>query len=288
MSRPTVGAVVLSMGTRPRELAQALRSLLAQEGVDLDVVLVGNGWDPVGLPPGVRPVHLPENVGIPEGRNIGAAEARGEFLFFYDDDADLPTTDVVARLVAVLSADPHVGVAQPRPVDPGGKPAPKRWVPRPGGRDPLRPGTVGWFWEGTFVIRRALFEQAGGWPGHFWYGHEGIELAWRVWDAGSTAWYAPDVVMHHPATSPTRHDEYYRLNARNRVWVARRNLPWPVAVVYVGVWTAITVVRFRSPRLLKVWFAGFRAGLGPGAGQRRPMRWRTVLRLTVAGRPPIV
>jgi len=206
MSLPTVGAVVLSMGNRPVELARALESLLAQEGVELDVVLVGNGWEPVGLPEAVRAVYLPENVGIPEGRNVGAAASRGDVLFFYDDDAYLPTTDVVARLVAVLAADARVGAVQPRPVDPTGKPSPKRWVPRPGGRDPLRPGRVGWLWEGTFVIRRHLFEQAGGWPGHFWYGHEGIELSWRVWDAGSTTWYAPDVVMNHPATSPTRHD----------------------------------------------------------------------------------
>jgi hypothetical protein len=95
-------------------------------------------------------------------------------------------------------------------------------------------------------------------------------------------------VINHPATSPTRHDTYYRLNARNRVWVARRNLPWPLVVVYLTVWTVLTVVRFRSPRLLRVWFAGFREGLGPGAGERRPMRWRTVWRLTRAGRPPVV
>ena len=200
MSLPTVGAVVLSMGNRPVELAAALESLLAQEGVELDVVLVGNGWEPVGLPDAVRTLHLPKNVGIPEGRNVGAAASQGDVLFFYDDDAYLPTTDVVARLVAVLAADSRVGAVQPRPVDPTGKPSPKRWVPRPGGRDPLRPGRVGWLWEGTFVIRRHLFEQAGGWPGHFWYGHEGIELSWRVWDAGSTTWYAPDVVMNHPAT----------------------------------------------------------------------------------------
>ena len=57
--RPSVGAVVLSMGDRTPELALALDTLLAQEGVDLDVVLVGNGWEPTGLPDGVRTVHLP-------------------------------------------------------------------------------------------------------------------------------------------------------------------------------------------------------------------------------------
>jgi GT2 family glycosyltransferase len=286
--RPTVGAVVLSMGTRPVEFPRALESLLAQEGVDLDVVVVGNGWEPVGLPAGVRTMHLPENVGIPEGRNVGAAEARGDVLFFYDDDAYLPTTDVLARLCAVLDRRPGVAAVQPRPVDPGGAPAPSRWVPRPGGRDPLRPGQVGWIWEGTFVVRRVVFERAGGWPGHFFYGHEGIELVWRIYDEGYTTWYAADVVMNHPATSPARHEQYYRNNARNRVWVARRNLPWPLAVVYLMTWTGVTVARLRSPGLLRVWFSGFREGLGPGAGERRPIRWSTVWRLTRAGRPPVI
>lgn len=288
MSRSSVGAVVLSMGTRPRELAGALESLLAQEGVDLDVVVVGNGWAPVDLPAGVRAVHLPENVGIPEGRNVGAAEARGDVLFFYDDDAYLPTHDVVRRLVDVLDRDPRVAAAQPRPVDPAGAPSPARWVPRPGGRGPLRPGVVAWVWEGTFVVRRDAFERVGGWPGHFWYGHEGIDLAWKLWDAGYVTWYAPDVVMNHPATSPARHAEYYRMNARNRVWVARRNLPWVLAVPYVVVWTGATVLRLRSPRLLRVWFAGLVEGMSGGAGERRPMSWRTVWRLTLAGRPPVV
>lgn len=288
MTARTVGAVVLSMGTRPAELDRAMASLMSQRGVELDVVVVGNGWVPEGLPPGVRTVHLPENVGIPEGRNVGAAAVGGDVILFYDDDAFLPTDDVVARLAAVLDERPEVAAVQPRPLDPGGRPSPSRWVPRPGGRDPLRPGVVTWVWEGTFVIRRQVFERVGGWPGHFFYGHEGIDLMWKVWDAGYVGWYAPDVVMQHPATSPTRHAVYYRLNARNRVWVARRNLPWPVAGLHLLVWTAVTVVRLRSPRTLAAWFGGFREGLGPGAGERRPISWPTVWRLTRAGRPPIL
>jgi hypothetical protein len=78
------------------------------------------------------------------------------------------------------------------------------------------------------------------------------------------------------------------MHARNRVWVARRNQPGPLDVPYLAVWTALTVARLRSPRRLGPWFAGFREGLGPGAGERRPMSWRTVWRLTRAGRPPVV
>lgn len=291
MPRQTsIGAVVLSMGNRPQELATALDSLLAQTGVDLDIVLVGNGWAPEGIPDGIRTVHLPENVGIPEGRNVGAREARGDVLFFYDDDAVLPSADVLSSLAAEFEADPGLAVAQPRGADPDGRPAPRRWVPR------LRTGAGGVgvggevvvFWEGVCTIRREAFEQVGGWPGHFWYGHEGIDLAFRLVDAGWRLRYCPDVVVHHPATTPKRHAVFYRMNARNRVWVAKRNLPHPLSAVYVLDWVAITLLRERDRDGLRTWFAGLAEGIRTDAGPRHPMRWRTVLRLTRAGRPPVV
>ncbi|MEO7754396.1 MAG: glycosyltransferase [Terracoccus sp.] len=289
MAEPArVGAVVLSMGTRPTELATALDTLLAQQGVDLDVVVVGNGWEPVGLPDGVRTVHLAENVGIPEGRNVGAREVRGEIVFFYDDDAFLPTDDVLSRLAAEFSLDDRVAVVQPRGADPDGKPAPRRWVPRLRTGEGGAPGEVAVFWEGVCAIRRTAFDAVGGWPGQFWYGHEGIDLAFRLIDAGWTLRYRPDVVVNHPATTPTRHAVYYRMNARNRVWVAKRNLPHPVAEVYVAVWSAITVARVRDRDKLGVWFDGLREGVREDAGPRTPMSWSTVLRLTRAGRPPVI
>ena len=57
----SITAVVLTMGTRPEELNRGIKSLLAQQDVELDIVCVGNGWDPEGLPDSVTPVYLPEN-----------------------------------------------------------------------------------------------------------------------------------------------------------------------------------------------------------------------------------
>ena len=93
---PRFGVVVLTMGTRPDDLDRGLRSLLAQEGVVTDIVVVGNSWDPTGLPDGVRTLHLPENVGIPAGRNAGVPLVEGDLLFFLDDDAWLPRPAVAA------------------------------------------------------------------------------------------------------------------------------------------------------------------------------------------------
>lgn len=289
MSLPTVGAVVLSMGNRTEELARALETLLAQQDVELDVVLVGNGWEPSGVPDAVRTVHLPENVGIPEGRNIGAREARGDFILFYDDDAALPSSDVLSRLVSELTTVPRAAIAQPRGVDPHGRPTPRRWVPRlrvSGGTG--APGDAVVFWEAVCLMRREAFESVGGWPGHFWYGHEGIDLAFRLLDAGWRIRYCPDITIEHPATHPQRHDVFYRMNARNRVWVARRNLPHPLAEIYLADWAAAMVLRTRDRERLKVWFDGFREGWRTDGGPRRPISWGTVARLARAGRPPVI
>lgn len=287
--RPSIGAVVLSMGNRPQELAAAVTSLLDQDGVQLDILVVGNGWQPEGLPSAVRTLHLEENVGIPEGRNIGARASRGDLIFFFDDDAVLPTTDVLARLADPFVVDPELAVAQPRGADPVSGQTARRWVPRLRARDGGAGGEVAVFWEGVCCVRREAFERVGGWPGSFWYGHEGIDLALRLIDDGWRLRYLPEIEVHHPATTPQRHAVYYRMNARNRVWVARRNLPWALAGPYLVNWVGLTLLRERPGRIeRRQWFAGFAEGWRSDPGRRDPISWRAAWRMTRLGRPPVL
>ena len=286
--RPRFGVVVLTMGTRPEDLRRGLESVLEQQGVDTDIVVVGNGWVPTGLPPGVRGHGLAENVGIPAGRNAGVPEVSGELLFFLDDDASLAAPDTLARFAALFDTRADIGLIQPRVIDPSGRPAPGRWVPRLRTGDPAEPGPATSLWEGAVAIRRDVFEQTGGWPGLFFYGHEGIELCWRVWDVGFVPWYAGDIEIHHPVIDPRRHAEFWHMNARNRVLLARRNLPLPLRPIYPGTWAVITRLRVRDREARRAWREGFREGWRMDPGEHRPMRWATVWRVTRAGRPPVV
>lgn len=293
MADPTVGVVVLTQGTRPHDLVRGVESVLRQEGVRTDIVVVGNGWDPAtaepALPAGVRTLALPENLGIPAGRNQGVPRVEGEYLLFLDDDADIPSPAFLLDAIALLSGDPSIGMIQPRLRARDGKASPRRWIPRIRKGEPERSSPVFSVLEAVIVLPRDVFERAGGWADPFFYAHEGIELAWRVWDQGKRVWYAGDLVAEHPAVSPTRHSYYYRLNARNRVWLARRNLPAVLVPLYVASWTGIQLLRwFRKPAVLSAWFGGWREGWASDPGERRPIRWRTVARMTFAGRPPIV
>jgi len=283
-----VGVVILSQGHRPETLAEAIDSVLHQS-VSTDVVVVGNGWVPQGLPAGVRSLALPENIGIPAGRNRGVPEVTGQYLFFLDDDEQIPSKTFLADAIALLGSE--IGLLQPRIEDRDGVPAPRRWIPRLRKGDPKRSSNVFSVLEGAVLIPRTVFERAGGWAADFFYAHEGIDLAWRVWDQGLRVWYAGDLVAYHPVSEPTRHAEYFRLNARNRIWLARRNLPIILIPFYVASWSAVQLVRsVRSTETrqgLSAWWAGWREGWR-GTVDRRQISWRTVWRMTRAGRPPIV
>ena len=99
--------------------------------------------------------------------------------------------------------------------------------------DPARSSDVTAVWEGAVAMPRAVFEQVGGWPAEFRFAHEGIDLAWRVLDTGKRVLYAGDIAATHPvyATAPHAYSAYH--GARNRMWLARRHLPLPLAVLYV-------------------------------------------------------
>jgi GT2 family glycosyltransferase len=284
-----LSVVVLTMGNRPVELKKAVDSALAQRGVEVEVILVGNGADvPGSWGDAVRVVRLPENVGIPAGRNRGVEASTGEVILFLDDDGWYESVDLGAYLRDRFTEDPRLGVVSFRVRDPEGGPGERRHVPRLRAGDPLRSSEVTTFLGGACAVRRAAFDASGGLPEDFFYAHEETDLAWQALNAGYHIVYDANCVMFHPAVAPTRHAMFYRLNARNRVWLARRNLPWPVGLTYLTVWIGMTVLRERKLASLRPWFGGFREGWRKPAGPRRPIKWRTVWRMTRLGRPPII
>jgi GT2 family glycosyltransferase len=290
-SSAAFGCVVLTQGGRPDVLRMALDSLLAQEGVDVDVVVVGNAWEPSALPDGVGGVGLEVDRGIPAGRNAGVPHVRGDLLFFLDDDASLDSPDTLARLARLFAEQPDIGLVQLRVEPREGGVGPRDWVPRLRSSSRLKPGEVTLVWEGAVAMPRRVFDEVEGWPEIYRFIHEGVELAWRVMDRGYRVWYAADLVAEHPmpVAAPARHGYSRYYGARNRVWVARRHLPLPLAVAYVASFAVRTLpLLLRSPGDIRPALRGYLDGMRRPCGQGRKLRLRTLLRMTRAGRPPIV
>ncbi|HET6355628.1 glycosyltransferase family 2 protein [Streptomyces sp.] len=291
MTRPRVGVAVLTMGTRPAELRALLDSVAKQGEPAARVVVVGNGSPLPELPDGVDGVELPENLGVSGGRNVAIDRLREagdvDVLVDLDDDGLLIDDDVFTRIADLYAADPGLGIVSFRIADETGF-TQRRHVPRLRAGDPMQRGLVTTFLGGGHGMSMRMLAEIGGWPDQFFFTHEETDLAWRALDAGWEILYEPDLVLQHPRTSPARHANFYRMTARNRVWMARRHLPAPLVPVYLGTWIALTLARTRSLAGLRAWFGGFAEGVRKPCGPRRPMRWRTVRRMTRLGRPPIV
>jgi GT2 family glycosyltransferase len=282
------GCVVLTTGSRPEVLALAVESLLAQRDIALDVVVVFNGGQPSGLPEGVQGLGLAEDVGIPAARNAGARQVSGELLFFLDDDASLVGDDALARVAQRFADDPSLGAVQLGVVPRGGGAYSRDWVPRLRVGDRTRPSDVAVLWEGAVAVRRSVFELAGGWPDEFRFVHEGVDLAWRILDAGFRVHYAGDIEAMHPspaavaATERHAYSAYY--GARNRVWLARRHLPLPLGALFVASFAARTLPRVNARAALR----GYRDGVRGPYPERQKLRARTLWRMTRVGRPPVI
>ena len=120
----------------------------------------------------------------------------------------------------------------------GGGAYSRDWVPRLRVGDRTRPSDVAALWEGAVAVRRAVFDAVGGWPAEFRFVHEGVDLAWRVIDAGFRVALrgrhrgAAPAARAGRGRRPHAYSAYY--GARNRVWLARRHLPLPLGALFVA------------------------------------------------------
>jgi GT2 family glycosyltransferase len=283
-----LSCVILTMGDRPAELDRAIASAAAQRHADLEIVVVGNGTDVPSAPAEVTVVRLAENAGVAGGRNAGVEACTGDVVLFLDDDGWYPDPGLGAYIASRFADDGELAVLSFRVVHPEGGP-PARWhVPRLRAGDPERSSPVTTFAGGACAIRRSAYLEAGGLPAVFFYAHEETDLAWRLLGLGYRIEYDAAAQMCHHALPNARHATFFRLDGRNRVLLARRNLPGPLAVLYLMDWFALTVLREHSADVLRAWLGGFAEGWRMNPGQRRRMSWRTVWRMTRAGRPPVI
>ncbi|ARI54839.1 glycosyl transferase [Streptomyces sp. S8] len=300
MSAPRIGVSIVTMGDRPQAVEALLASVAMQDVRPTRLVIIGNGTalpDYAATPGledldgGVTTIELPENLGCPGGRNEGlrrlAEIGDVDVVIELDDDGLLVNKDVFRRVRDHFAADDRLGIVGFRIADEHGE-TQRRHVPRLRAGDPMRGGQVTAFLGGGHAFSMKMLAETGLWPAEFFFTHEETDLAWRALDAGWKVLYEPELLLQHPKTSPARHAVYYRMTARNRVWLARRNLPLPLVPAYLSTWTLLTLARTRDPKGLRAWAGGFVEGVRTPCGERRPMRWSTVWRMTRLGRPPVI
>ncbi|TCL91736.1 glycosyltransferase involved in cell wall biosynthesis [Rhizobium sp. PP-WC-2G-219] len=199
--------VVATLG-RVDEIERLLVSLVAQQRGDLEVLFVDQNGDDRLVPLLVRfseeidIVHIRSaEKGVCRARNRGAAQARGAWLMFPDDDCWYPG-DFFLTLEALMASKP-ADIYSGRPTAPDGRTIMGSFAAEPTAltRDTVWNTLMEWI----VVVRRPVFEAAGGFDvalgpgsGTIWGAHEVQDMVLKCLETGASGQYFPTLTAHHP------------------------------------------------------------------------------------------
>jgi GT2 family glycosyltransferase len=239
---PDAGGIALAVVTHDSEpdLRRCLGGqLAAAEAIGAPIVVVDNAsidgtLEVLGEASGSHPdliVHeMGRNAGYAAAVNAAFSRVPGRDVMLINPDVELDDATAIEALADVLAREPRVGVAAPRLVGEDGLPQPSarrfpslaamlgstgaaRLAP-PLGRSyerftgpsaSERARTVDWVIGAAMLIRRAAFDEVGGWDeGYFLY-IEDTDFCLRCARAGWDVAYVPSVSLGHryPRASST-------------------------------------------------------------------------------------
>lgn len=266
---------------RPAELDEALAS--AGDAFS-EIIVLDMASDPPLTPrPGVRWIRLDENAGVATGRNHLAERASAEVLVFLDDDAVL-LSNPVPRLLELFSSHDRLGAVAFKITRVGGVIEPSEFPFRGAPRHVDEPRPCAYFVGAGYAVSKQALDVVGGYDASFFYSTEEVDLSFNLFREGWELRYEPSIVVEH---RPSAHGRSIRpqvpaMRARNRWILAKRHLPWPLAVVHVGAWTLRTFGEARAANGLSAWSDAWLEGVR-SSPNRRPLPLRGLWALHRAG-----
>jgi GT2 family glycosyltransferase len=194
--------------------------------------------------PGIRCIYNKENLGYAGGNNVGAEMASGKYLVFLNVDT-VVAADWLTHLVELMESNDGIGACQPMLLlmdDPtrldvvGAYLTPLGFLKEVGNEEVLRaeflePREIFSAKGACLMVRRDIFEAAGGFDTDFFFYGEETDLCWRIWLLGYAVRYVPSAVVYHKSAytddvlSPTRRIRLKKFFAyRNRLLYLYKNL----------------------------------------------------------------
>lgn len=257
-----VSIIVLNYNGR-KWLEACLESLGAQAHVDAELILVDNASTDDSVTfvrerfPSVRLVQLEKNLGFAGGNNAGARVARAPYLAFLNNDTDADP-GWAACLRDALEVNPNASLATSRIVyrhDPAILDSAGDGYLRAGGAfkrghgqpavDYLEATEVFGACGAAFMIRRAVFQELGGFDEDLFLVYEDVDLSYRAQLRGYLCLYVPGACVRHAGSATmgtvSRTSVFY--GQRNLEWVYFKNspgrillrtLPWHVIYSLAG------------------------------------------------------
>ncbi len=221
----------------------------------IEIIVVDNASKQNPVPqwqhryPNVTFIRSDINLGFVGGNNLGIKAAKGDYLFFINNDTEF-TPGLVETLVAVLDGHPKVGMVSPK----------IRYFDQPGmlqyaGFTPMNyytmrnkcigqfeedkgqydhmTGPTGYIHGAAMMVRREAMDKAGLMAENFFLYYEEMDWNDHIKRAGYEIWLEPRALIYHKESVSVGKmsglKEYF-MN-RNRILFIRRNAPSALTVM---------------------------------------------------------
>lgn len=191
-------SVIIPCFNQGEYLHDAVQSVLNQRYDSLEIIIVNDGsTDSTTIEalkaytsPTIRVLHT-ENQGLSRARNNGIAVARGRYILPLDAD-DAIAEGYISRAVAVLDANPHMGIVYGEAVFTGA--ASGRWNLPPASLHRMLTRNV--IFHAAF-FRKSAWEKTGGYNSNMRYGLEDWDFWLSLLEQGCSIARLDCVVYHY-------------------------------------------------------------------------------------------
>ena len=288
---PTVG-ICIATHNRRNDLARTLTALAQLAPAPDEIIVTADGctdgtaeWVRATHPGVLLIVHDTARGSVPSRNEMAAASTCDVFVSLDDDSYPLDG-DFIAKVRALFATRPRLAVASfPQRTD--------EFPETLTAADFGAPEFAGSYANSGAAIRRAAFEELGGYPGFFFHAYEEPDFALRCVCAGWQVRHETSLVIRHHFTGAQRNEmRTHQRHARNELWSVLLRCPVPqlfavaafrAARQFGYAWTRGLAWAVQEPR----WWLAALAGVPRCLAARRALPWRRYLAWMQIVRTPI-
>ena len=217
-------------------IQKALESLRAQSlpAEQFEVILINNkqndklrqAIDPAHYPFAIHFIDSPENVGFGRANNLGAAQARGEYLLVMNPDITLEQPQYLQSLYDCAKAHPNYG-ALATPHLTHGKLRPSANYEYEFSHNYTGKSGICWLSGAIMLIPRAVYSQVGGFDPDFFMYSEDVDIGLRIRAAGYDLFEMNSLYATHEGGSsePYKDYAYFQRWYRSRFLFCHKHYP---------------------------------------------------------------
>jgi GT2 family glycosyltransferase len=267
---------IITVNFNHSDVTEALLRSIARTNTynNVEIIVVDNGSTTNPIPgwelsyPSVTFIRSEINLGFAGGNNVAIKAAKGDYLFFVNNDTEF-AEGLVASLVQTLDEHEEVGMVSPK-IHYYNEPGMLQYAgfsrmnyytartssigqfEKDNGQYDQLTGETGFVHGAAMMVRRTGLEKGGLMPEHYFLYYEEMDWCEQIRKAGYTVWVNLQALIFHKESATVGSNsplKVYFMN-RNRILFIRRNCTlkvrmffWPYFIFVVGVRNIIGYIK---------------------------------------------